>query len=216
MVRVARGDVWLNHEQRGARAIGRHGERAVGHRELGAGQEAGDGQPIGPRRLLVGDDEIDPLEVKRPGAKVEHHGPVRGGRCRSCKARNRSRGRLAPGLGQELITARSLDQDRREIEIGPRGEPERAALAAEPIEHGDELLGAADHVFIVECRTPLTIRSRRIAGLSRGRLAMSAERCLVGRRRDGSARPWRDARRGWLRQSPRPSSAAASASDSSG
>ena len=142
----------LNHEQGRPRAVDRHGERAVGHRELGTGQEAGRGQAIGPERFLIRDDEIDPLEVKRPGAKVEHHDPVRRRAVHDLRGTEPQSRPPCARLGQQLVTARSLDRDRRQIEIGPRGDPESPSPAAEPIEHGDELLGAANHVFIVESR----------------------------------------------------------------
>ena len=56
------GEFRLNDEQSRPRAVDRHGERAVGHRELGAGQQADGGHAIGPRILLIGDDEVETLE----------------------------------------------------------------------------------------------------------------------------------------------------------
>ena len=126
--------------------------------------------------------------MKRSGAKAEHHGPVRR---RALQVLGRAEPEARPPCsrdGHELIPARSLDQDRRKIQIGPRGEPQSPPLAAQPIEHGRELLGASDHVFILECRAPFAIRSCRIAGLSRSRREIGRRR-LVGRRRGTGAVP---------------------------
>ncbi len=77
-LRIGRGGQRLSHEDGRRRSFGGDGDRAFGHRELGTGQKTGRGQTIDPWVLLIGDHKVETLEVKRAGAHVEQHGPVRG------------------------------------------------------------------------------------------------------------------------------------------
>ncbi len=47
------------------------GDRAFRHRELGTRAKTGRSQTIDSRALLIGDDNVESLEVERAGAEVE-------------------------------------------------------------------------------------------------------------------------------------------------
>ena len=111
----------------------------------------------------------------------------------SADAESKSRAPCSrPRFGRNLINARTVDHDGRKIKVGSRGDTELPALTTQPIEHRDELLGTADHVFVFKGWTSLTVVARGITCIPRGCGAAGrgrmARRCRTPVARSGRRR----------------------------
>ncbi len=98
-------------------------------------------------------------------------------------------------LGQELVVARSLELDRRQLEVDTGGNPQGATtLTAETIEHAEELLGTANHVFIIGRNPRQPVRAAPLHSF-RERLSTALRHAFGSR---GSKCP--DRCRRWIRE----------------
>ena len=119
---------------------------------------------MGSLRALVGDQQVQSLQMQGTGAKVEEDRPGGGGLCRECGATKPNAGAPGTRLGLNQPLCRSRKLRHRQFEIGVAGDPERPSFGAKPVEGVGELLGAADQILLGTC--PLGLAGRRAMSFS--------------------------------------------------
>ena len=104
-------------------------EGAIGHRKVGSRKQSRYGHPFSPRRLGVTHDQVDSLNVERARSQVEEDGPVEGrgsGSFRWLVPQSRP---TLTRRRQQMGARLTRNDDSRQLQVGSRGNPQRAAMA---------------------------------------------------------------------------------------